>query len=323
MSVFEAVLRVSRSVWSAPYPDAFPFVASINKFKSPADPKRRKTAHSKRFARSAAALPPRPFSVLVHRYAMLWATVFFLGLSFSVQAPAAESLSDLSSFPAPKRITIPKLQGPIKIDGELNEPAWNKAASLAPFFKNKSGESEREHTELRLWYDEDALYLGWICQDMDIQATFTNRDSKFWEEEVVECFITSKDLTRYFELQWNPLGGVFDAIITNQLNAKGISKNFDGDWSYTAKGMKSAVKLIGTVNNSDKKDELWQVEVRLPFVDLGQTCPKPQEVWRANFYRFNRTRNQPVEDLSWSPTRLPSFHEPNRFGYIEFGYVSR
>jgi len=322
--VSDRVPRVSRSVWSAPYPGAFPFVPSINNLKTQANPKRRKTAHFKRFASSVIAPPPLQLSVLGHGYAALRITaVLILGLISSALASAAESPADLSSFPAPKRITIPKLQEPIKIDGELNEPAWSKAARLTPFFRNKTGEPEREHTELRLWYDEDALYLGWICQDVDIQATFTNRDSKFWEEEVVECFITSKDLTRYFELQWNPLGGVFDAIITNQLNTKGVSTNFDGDWSYTAQGMKSAVKLIGTVNNSDKKDELWQVEVRIPFADLGQKCPKPQEVWRANFYRFNRTKDQPVEDLSWSPTRLSSFHEPSRFGYIEFGYVSR
>jgi hypothetical protein len=249
--------------------------------------------------------------------------VLILGISYPALMLAAERQADLNTFPVPKRITIPKSQASVKIDGELNEPVWNKAALLTPFFRNKSGEPEREHTEVRLWYDDDALYLGWICKDSDIQATFTNRDSKFWEEEVAECFITPKDLTHYFELQWNPLGGVFDAIITNQLNEKGISSNFDGDWSYTAKEMKSAVKLIGMVNNSDSKDELWQVEVRLPFRDLGQMTPKPMDVWRANFYRFNRTKGQPVEDLSWSPTRLPSFHEPSRFGYIEFGYVSR
>ena len=61
---------------------------------------------------------------------------------------------------------------------------------------------------MRVWYDDKALYLGWTCIDSDIQATFTKRDSKFWEEEVAEFFVTAKELKRYFELQWNPLGGV-------------------------------------------------------------------------------------------------------------------
>src|SRR5262249_39656387 len=157
------------------------------------------------------------------------------------------------------------------------------------------------------------------CLDNDIQATFTNRDSKFWEEEVVEFFITPKELTRYFELQWNPLGGVFDAIITNDLDEKGVSKEFKGDWSFTAKGMQSAVKVHGKVNQPGGKDQWWQAEVKIPFSDLGVPAPKPGDIWRGNFYRFNRTTNLPVEQLSWSPTRLPGFHQPSRFGYLEFG----
>ena len=237
--------------------------------------------------------------------------------------PAAEQSPAHKPIPEPKRVVVPKLDGPVVIDGELNEPVWSKAALLRPFFHNGDGGAEREHTQVRIWYDNEALYLGWSCQDIDIQATFTNRDSKFWEEEVVEFFLAPRELGRYFELQWNPLGGVFDAIITNTLDEKGLSKTFDGDWSYTAKGMRSAVKLRGTVNDSSDKDEFWQVEVRIPFSDLGEATPKAGEVWRGNCYRFNRTKGQPVEQLSWSPTRLPSFHEPGRFGYLEFGNVSR
>src|ERR1043165_3792604 len=151
-------------------------------------------------------------------------------------APAAESASEPKTLPPPKRVVIPKLRGMIKMDGELSESIWTRAASVQGFFENYGSRREREHTEVRLWYDDTALYIGWVCKDIDIQATFTNRDSKFWEEEVVEMFITPKPLDKYFELQWNPLGGVFDAIITNTLDAHAVSKAFEGDWSFTANG---------------------------------------------------------------------------------------
>src|SRR5881396_2216784 len=183
---------------------------------------------------------------------------------------AAETDVDPKTLPAPKRIVVPRLHGKLTVDGDLQEPVWAKAAVLTPFMHNDGSGREREKTEVRLWYDDRALYLGWTCTDADIQATFTARDSKFWEEEVVEFFVTSKNLNRYFELQWNPLGGVFDAIIDNELDARGVSKNFKGDWSFTAKGMKSAVKVKGTVGDSSDKDEFWQVEVMIPFSDLGQ-----------------------------------------------------
>lgn len=234
---------------------------------------------------------------------------------------AAEASTNTGPLPPPKRIVIPKLNGTVQIDGKLDEASWSKAAVLSPFYLNETGGPEREKTEVRLWYDDRALHLGWICRDTDIEATFTARDSKFWEEEVVEFFVTPKELTRYYELQWNPLGGVFDAIITNQLDEHGVSKKFDGDWSFTAKSMKSAVEVKGTVAKPSDKDEFWQVEVSIPFSDLGQATPKPGDVWRGNFYRFNRGNNMPAEQLSWSPTRLPGFHEPSRFGFLEFGEV--
>ena len=232
---------------------------------------------------------------------------------------AADKAVDPKTLPAPKRVLVPKLEGPVTVDGDLSEPVWAKAAVLSPFLQNDGSGPEREKTIVRIWYDDTALYLGWTCTDSDIQATFTARDSKFWEEEVVEFFVTSKTLGRYFELQWNPLGGVFDATIDNKLDQQGVSTNFTGDWNFTAKGMKSAVKVKGTVGNSNDKDDSWQVEVVVPFVDLGEAAPKPAAVWRANFYRFNRAKNQRPELLSWSPTRFPSFHQPARFGYLEFG----
>lgn len=236
------------------------------------------------------------------------------------KVPAAKAPSiDPAKLPAPKRIVVPKLSGKLTIDGELDEAVWAKAATIGPFLVGENSAPERERTLVRLWYDDTALYLGWTCTDADIQATFTARDSKFWEEEVAEFFVTRGDLTRYYELQWNPLGGVFDAIITNTLDEHGKSKGFEGDWSFTAAGMKSAVKLRGTPTNSDDKDELWQVEVAIPFADLGGPAPKPGDVWRGNLYRFNRQKGLPPELLSWSPPILPGFHQPARFGYIEFG----
>lgn len=253
------------------------------------------------------------------RFSILSVGFCCLALVSAEAAPGKAELPDPKSLPAPKSVVVPRIKTPITIDGNLDEPAWSKAARLGPFSKNDGSGPERERTELRIAYDDTALYLGWTCTDSDIQATFTNRDSMFWEEEVVECFITPKALDHYFELQWNPLGGVFDAIITNHLDEWGISKSFQGDWSFTAKNMKHAVKVKGTVSDSSDKDEFWQVEVKVPFADLELPAPKPGDTWRANFYRFNRTKGLPVEELSWSPTRLPGFHQPSRFGFLKFG----
>lgn len=224
-----------------------------------------------------------------------------------------------NTAPEPRRVVVPKLSGALQVDGRLEEAVWQRAAVLESFVPNRGEGSDSEGTEVRLWYDDQELHMGWVCTDRDIQATFTGRDRRFWEEEVAEFFVTYGGLEQYFELQWNPLGGVFDAIIHNQLGPDGRSEKFTGDWSYTAGRMKSAVHLDGTPGNNSDADRGWTVEVSVPFSDLNTSAPRPGAVWRANFYRFSRGSNDPELQLSWSPTRLPGFHEPSRFGYLEFG----
>ncbi len=132
-----------------------------------------------------------------------------------------------------------------------------------------------------------------------------------------EFFLAVEGPTRYIEFQWNPLGAVFDAVILNTLDDSGISSGIEGDWSYTAAGMTSAVVVKGTVGDGSDSDVQWVVEVTVPFSDLAVSTPAPGEVWRGGFYRFNRGEGYQVEELAWSPTLL-DFHQPNRFGYLVF-----
>lgn len=240
-------------------------------------------------------------------------------LSLRGLAGAAEPVAPAKTPNVTNLVVVPKLSGPVMIDGEINEWVWAEARVLQPFVHNRDGSAEREHTELRLWYDDQALYLGWNCQDTNIQATLTNRDAPLFQEDAVEFFVTAKGLTNYFEFEWNPLGTVFDAAINNHLRTNGLSRYFRGDSSFTAHTMTSAARVKGRLGRSGNKDTDWSVEVRLPFADLGYPPPHAGDVWRFNAFRMNRTQGLPTESLSWSPTRLPSFHEPSRFGYLQFG----
>jgi hypothetical protein len=256
----------------------------------------------------------RNLLVLVTTVVVLWWAR--VPLHTSLRQTAAST----SPLPEPKSAIVPRLDAAVKIDGVLEEQPWQKAARLTPFVQHDTMAASRVSTEVRAWYDAEALYLGWICEDRDIQATLKEHDSRFWDEEVVEFFVTpTGTLDRYFELQWNPLGATFDAIIANKIASHGVSEGIKGDWSYTAKTMTSAVRVNGSVQNSSDRDERWTVEARIPFADLDTPMPGDGDVWRVNFYRFNRDSGAAVEQLSWSPTVWPGFHQPNRFGYLRFG----
>ena len=252
------------------------------------------------------------------KFFVLSALIFALFSGVFVRTAGRQVPSAAPPVPEPKSIVIPRMAAELKIDGVLDEPVWQNAARATPFVKNDTMEASGANTEVRLVYDSAALYLGWICQDTDIQATFTARDSRFWEEEVVEFFVTAGPLDRYFELQWNPLGGTFDAIIANTIAPDGKSQGIKGDWTFTAANMTHAVRVNGTVQNSSDRDERWTVEVRIPFADLNVKPPQPGDVWRGNFYRFNRDKDREAEQLSWSPTVWSGFHQPTRFGFLTF-----
>lgn len=247
-----------------------------------------------------------------------------LGLALLQFSPrAAEPPSPASVHSALPRVVVPKLGGPVKLDGELDEAVWGRAALLQPFVRNDGRGPAREATQLRLWYDDQALYLGWTCQDTNIQATFTRRDSPLFEEDAVEFFVATNELTRYFEFEWNPLGTIFDAVIQNRLRSDRTSRFFTGNSAYTATNLQAAVKVKGQLNHTASADEGWQMEIRLPFSDLGVPPPRPKDTWRINAFRVNHTRGLKTELLSWSPTLTRSFHEPGRFGVLEFGEPDR
>src|SRR5438132_8921837 len=75
-----------------------------------------------------------------------------------------------SSMPEPKSTIVPHIAANVKIDGVLDEGPWQKAARLTPLVAHDTMAAARVSTEVRIFYDEAAIYLGWICQDTDIQA---------------------------------------------------------------------------------------------------------------------------------------------------------
>jgi hypothetical protein len=221
-----------------------------------------------------------------------------------------------------KEIHIPKIQSSaLNVDGIVDDDVWKNAAGIDTFEDNNQEKSLPEKTTVYVYYDDEALYLAFEFEDRDIQSTYTIHDANLWDEEAMELFIyphtTIPNPIQYFELQWNPLGTVFDGIITNKMNESGKSIKRDLDRGWNADGMKHAIHVEGPLNQSSDQAKIWSGEITIPFKTLGQGTPKPGDIWRANFYRYSRNTNEPITLIAWNPTRS-TFHEPNRFGKLIF-----
>jgi len=235
-----------------------------------------------------------------------------LGVALSHGAPAGGGSAE--SLP---RYVCTRTTEPIEVDGSLSEPAWSRASVFKEFRTADGRAKGRFATEFRALWDDQYLYLAFKCADPDLIAKHTKRDAFVYEDDCAEAFISSgTDGSRYFEFEINPCNTVMDASVFP--NEKGGGEVVDYGWN--CRGLKTATEVRGTLNSHRDRDTGWVLEMALPFSQIGRgrSSPRPGETWRANLYRVENTGQ--AEFLCWSPTMTdpPSFHVPDRFGYLCF-----
>ncbi len=215
------------------------------------------------------------------------------------------------------RHTCRRADGPINIDGSLDDPGWLGQTALSALVLATDGSVPRQSTEVKCCWDDQHLYVAFACRDRDIWGNFENRDDPIYDEEVVEVFLApTGDVRHYFEIEVSPNNVIFDARV---FNPEGDRKMMLVEREWNAEGLRTAVRVSGTINDRESPDIGWIAEMAIPFVDLGLTAPPAVgTVWRANFYRIER--GETAEFSAWSPTyRDPAdFHAPAAFGEIVF-----
>ena len=60
------------------------------------------------------------------------------------------------------RVSPPRLEATIQVDGALDEPVWNRAAVLTGFslYQPADGRPAPDSTEVRVWYSPAAMHFG-------------------------------------------------------------------------------------------------------------------------------------------------------------------
>ena len=194
------------------------------------------------------------------------------------------------------------------------EDPWNRPedASPVPLVSSSDGRPARLTSEFAVYYDATKLYVLFHCDDDHVVATHLEHDAPLWEEDVVEIFLGINGLKQYYEIQVNPLGTTYDAVVDSP---DGTRETMKVDPSWTCDGLRPAIRRVaeGSVINVETL-------VAIKFESLGVEAPEPGTQWRANLFRIDRSPDGD-EFLAWSPTRKkpPDFHVPERFGILEFG----
>ena len=228
-------------------------------------------------------------------------SAFRVALLASLAAPAlptraAEPPSPFSEALLPHYL-VRQARGEIAVDGRLDEFDWAAAPQINAFTRilNDYGRITSP-TRARMLWDEEGLYIAFACRDGNMWALFTEEDDPMWSEEVVEVFIDpDADGLDYLELEVNPLNAVVDLHI-GRVQPDWVS---DKDWDIV--GLRTAVQVQGTVNDSTDVDRGWTVEILIPWAAFEPTIagggrPRVGDRWRLNLYRIERLAGSGARD---------------------------
>jgi hypothetical protein len=198
------------------------------------------------------------------------------------------------------------LQSPV-LDGKLNDPVW-KTAPVADNFTQyfpAIGAPATVRSEVRILYDDDAIYIGAFLYDApsQIRRQLTARDEE--QQKDVDYFSIFLDT-------YNDQQNAFQFLVTSanvQTDARHSNSNISvfgnsGDRSWDAVWQ----------SKTSVQEDGWIAEIRIPYISLRFTRKEIQN-WGLQFMRFVR-RN--TETSFWSPV------DPNINGFVnQFGKLQQ
>jgi hypothetical protein len=227
---------------------------------------------------------------------------------------------------------------PIKIDGKLDDPAWQHAQKITLFYLHKSDRPAPQGTQAMMMWDDNNIYVAFKCQDDEIFSPFTKNDEHLWEDDVVEVFfgpdphgsVNTETLPPVqYEFEFSPKGLIYDSLIRS-LEGTGIA---DGaKWS-------SHAKVAAAIDRtSDGRDRGWTVEVAIPLSDFAEflnlptatvgralphnppagTSPAAEVRWRFMMARKDVSKSHKADTLTSTSPNIGSFHEYQRYLPMRF-----
>ncbi|NUQ20415.1 MAG: carbohydrate binding family 9 domain-containing protein [Gemmatimonadaceae bacterium] len=192
-------------------------------------------------------------------------------------------------------VAIPRLDADIRVDGNLDEEAWSRAARLTGFTEYRPVDSRpaEDSTEVRVFYTATAIHFGiraWESHGNVVRATLADRDNIAADDRVQILLDTYDDNRRALLFAVNPLGVQQDGVQSEGFDpSQSAGGRFDGivdispDFNFESRGH---VTPLG-----------YEVEIRIPFKSLRYQSADPQR-WGLQITRV--TQHSGHED-TWAP----------------------
>jgi len=216
--------------------------------------------------------------------------------ALSAQVPPTEVL-DILKLPRTQRIVIPRLSGPITLDGRLDDPAWRSVPPLCMVMQTPTfGESCSERSEALLAYDDAYVYVAGRMYDREpdrIQSPTKKRDTMTPAADWFGVFLdTFNDKENSLAFLTTPAGLRFDAAIFRdaqfqQVNDMPVNLSWNTFWDVAV----------------TRAEDGWFVEMRIPLSSLRFQATGGDVVMGVTVFRWLARRNEtdvfPAIPLNW------------------------
>lgn len=196
-----------------------------------------------------------------------------LALLLSVTAWAGSS---------PKRITAVRTTAPPVLDGTLTDPQWQSAPAVSDFtqFDPEEGAAPTESTDVRILYDDKAVYVGVMCYDATpagIVRQLTRRDRTSEADRFTVQIDSYQDNQTAFVFSANVSGVQSDGVLSQDGVVYDIT--WDAVWE-----VQTSVHHRG-----------WSVEFAIPYHALRFAERDGEYEWGINFRRYISRKRETVE----------------------------
>ena len=197
-----------------------------------------------------------------------------------------------------KAVSAVRIAEPIRVDGLLDETAWDRVAPATDFVQQQPDEGRPavHRTEVRFLYDATTLYVGAMLYDEAPRRAIINELQRDFQEPNNDLFgvvlDTFRDRRTSYGFVTNPGGAQRETLAYDQ------GERNDASWNATWIARTAVI------------EDGWSVEMAIPFKAL-RFFEAPEQHWGLNLIRVVRRDN---EVATWSPV-------PRQFTQYHVGYA--
>lgn len=198
--------------------------------------------------------------------------------------------------PAPRpELRATRTRSVVTLDGRLDEPAWQEAAATDQFTQKfpDGGQAPSERTVLRVLYDDEAVYVGFDCEQRRTPAVrrLTPRDRLEQVDAVFVALGTRADGTSAFEFAVSAAGAQQDSLRFDDTDS---SSDWDDVWEAQV----------------SQRPDGWSAELRIPLRILRFASAQQ---WGLQARRVLAARQEVIE---WAFIPRSAAGEVSRYGVL-------